>query len=181
MRIVGGEKKGLTLSTKPGAGTRPLAARVKASLFEILSGRLPGAVFYDFFAGNGAVGLEALSRGAARAFFAEKNPACIRIIRENARKCGFADRAEIVQGDVLKIIPTLGRTDEDAIIFLGPPYDSGLAHESLIRLAQMEAFSADLLIIAEVRKKETLLPAYGVLRLTRDKFYGDTHLAFYQK
>jgi len=181
MRIAGGDKKGLTLTTKPGGGTRPLAARVKASLFEIISGRLPGIYFCDFFAGNGAVGLEALSRGAERALFVEKNPACIRIIRENARRCGFADRAEIVQGDVLKVIPTLARRDVDAVIFLGPPYDTGLAHESLIRLGQSESFSAELLVIAEVRKKETLQPVYGALRQMREKLYGDTRLVFYQK
>jgi len=181
MRILGGEKKRLVLATRHGAGTRPLTSRAKASLFEILSGYLPGACFYDFFAGNGAVGIEALSRGAMRAVFIDKNPACARIIGENLKKCGYSDRARIFQSDVLKIIPTISKESEEfSITFLGPPYDSGLAHESLILIGQNTHLSQNALVIAEVRKKESLMTRYGFLSLARDKFYGDTHLAFYE-
>jgi len=192
VRILGGEKKGLVLTTRHGAGTRPLTARVKASLFGILSARLPGACFYDCFAGNGAVGIEALSRGAIRAVFIEKNPTCVRIIRENLKRCGYSDRALIFQNDVLRMIPALSKivdapellrrsmAEEISIIFLGPPYDSGLAHESLLLIGQNTPLSRNALVIAEVRKKEPLLTRYGFLSLTRDKFYGDTRLAFYE-
>ena len=169
------------LTTRRGEGTRPLAARVKASLFEILSVRLSGATFYDLFAGNGAVGIEALSRGAARAVFIEQNPACVRIIRENLKRCGYEGRAEVHQADVLRMIPLLPFPPEgENIVFLGPPYDSGYCHESLQCLGRNEVLGSALLVIAEVRKKKGLLSRYGSLGLVRDKYYGETRLAFFE-
>jgi 16S rRNA (guanine(966)-N(2))-methyltransferase RsmD len=179
MRILGGEKKGLILKTRGGGRTRPLAARVKTSLFSILSCQIPGSDFHDFFAGNGSVGIEALSRGALRAFFYEKEPVCIRIIRDNLKRCGLEARAMVFPGDVLKVIrQNRISIREQGIAFLGAPYDSNLGHLTMLLLAQtVPCFS---LIIVEVRKKETLELQYGVYNLFRDEYYGDTRLAFFE-
>lgn len=179
MRVLGGEKKGLILKTRGGGGTRPLASRVKSSLFSILSGQIPGSDFHDFFAGNGSVGIEALSRGASRAFFYEKNPVCIRIIRDNLKRFALEARAMVFLCDVLKIIrQNRISIREPGIAFLGAPYDSNLGHLTMLLLGQSApCFS---LIIAEVRKKETLESQYGAYNLFRDEYYGDTRLAFFE-
>lgn len=181
MRITGGDKKGLPLKTRKGENTRPLTARVKESLFNILAPILPGADFYDFFAGNGGVGIEALSRGAEKAFFIENNATCIRIIEENIRKCGFQDRAKIIRRDALKF-PSEITPDpvKPSIVFMGPPYNTGLCEKMLQLFAETGAFHKNALIIAETRKNETMQQQYGTFRLTRTKTYGDTTLRFYQ-
>lgn len=179
MRILGGEKKGLILKTRRGGHTRPLASRVKTSLFSIVSGFVPGSDFHDFFAGNGSVGIEALSRGALRAFFYEKDSVCVRIIKDNLRWCGLEEKAMVCQGDVLKFIRQNKISfREPDIAFLGPPYDSNLGHHTMLLLEQSApCFS---LIIVEVRKKENLELQYGPYKLFRDEYYGDTRLAFFE-
>jgi len=182
MRILAGEKKGFVLDTRGGKSTRPLSARVKTSLFGILSSRLPGSHFYDFFAGNGAVGIEALSRGAAMAHFYEINPKCLRIIQENLLKCQLSDRATLHREDVLRAVRFLKSPTETPILaFLGPPYSSGLAHNTLLLLGAADPFSPHSLVVAEVRKKDYLEQKYHLYVLMRDEYYGDTRLAFFER
>jgi len=182
MRILGGEKKGLVLKTRGGPSTRPLSARVKTSLFGILYPHVPDSHFYDFFAGNGAVGIEALSRGAAMAHFFEKDPVCIRIIRDNLSKCMLAERATLHQADVLRAVRSLKYpTKSPVIAFLGPPYSSELAHNTLLLLAACDPFPPGALVIAEVRKKNYLDQKYRFFELVRDEYYGDTRLAFFER
>ncbi|MBN1902791.1 RsmD family RNA methyltransferase [Candidatus Sumerlaeota bacterium] len=167
------------MKTRGGGLTRPLAARVKTSLFSIISGEIPGSDFHDFFAGNGAVGIEALSRGVSRASFYEKNPVCVKIIKENLERCGLVPKAAICLGDVLKIIRHKRISiAKPGIAFLGPPYDSNLGRETMLLLGRMGIdFS---LIIVEVRKKEILESRYGVYHLFRDEYYGETRLGFFR-
>jgi len=182
MRILGGEKKGLVLKTRGGPSTRPLSARVKTSLFGILSPYVADAHFFDLFAGNGAVGIEALSRGAARAHFYEKDPVCIRIIRDNLSRCQLVERATLHQEDVLRAVRSLkAPTDSPVLAFLGPPYSSELAHNTLLLLAACDPFPPGSLVIAEVRKKEYLDQQYRFFELKRDEYYGDTRLAFFER
>lgn len=182
MRITGGEKKGIVLKTRGGQKTRPLSARVKESMFEILRTRVINCAFYDFFAGNGAVGIEALSRGAARAEFIEKDFNCVKIIRKNISICDFRERASVKKGDVLRMIPSI-TTDhgKDCIVFLGAPYNSGLTEKSLENLEKYDPFPEHTIVIAEIRKNEQLREAYGLFRLFREKIYGDTKLRLYER
>ncbi len=179
---MGGEKKGIILKTVKGSKTRPLSARAKNSLFGILAPHLCGAHFFDFFAGSGAVGIEALSRGAEGADFYEKDDACISIIRQNLKKCGFLKRASVHRTDVLKVITSVKVSGENpSIVFLGPPYDSGLAHASLVSLGKYDPFPGSVLIIAQVRKNNLLEPQYGHFNLVRDECYGDMRLGFFER
>lgn len=180
MRILGGEKRGLPLKTRKGGKTRPLSARVKTSLFGILAPRLQDAAFYDFFAGNGSVGIEALSRGAVRALFFEKNETCIRIIRENLKNCGFLSRAELVRKDVLKILSTLPPPEKPVICFLGPPYHTPLAHQTLALMGKYNNFPSGTLVIAELSKGDRIDQEYRFFRSFREERYGDTRLVFYE-
>jgi 16S rRNA (guanine966-N2)-methyltransferase len=119
MRVIAGSARGVRLAPVPG-GTRPLADRAREGLFSSLGGDVDGAVVLDLFAGTGAVGIEALSRGAARAVFVDSSLDAARAIRENLERTKLAERAGIVRRDALRALASdLGSFD---IVFLDPPY-----------------------------------------------------------
>src|SRR6202040_1624611 len=104
MRVIGGEFRSRVIKSVPGLDVRPTPDRLRESLFNILAPRIQGAVFADLYAGTGAVGIEALSRGASKAIFVERGRAALQAIRENVRSLGVADRAEIRPGKVTAMI-----------------------------------------------------------------------------
>src|SRR5258707_11359435 len=104
MRVIAGEFRSRVLKTLPGMEVRPTADRLREALFSILSPRLEGAVFLDAYAGTGSVGIEALSRGAARAVFIEKNQAAMLVLHENLRSLGIGARAEVVSGRTVPLV-----------------------------------------------------------------------------
>ncbi|MCL2678553.1 MAG: RsmD family RNA methyltransferase, partial [Clostridiales bacterium] len=110
MRIIAGQAKGRRLAAPAGALTRPTAGRVKEAVFSVLAAQTAGAVVLDAFAGTGALGLEALSRGAEKTVFLEKERAAIAAIRGNIRACGFEERAVLIPGDALRHMPRLRET-----------------------------------------------------------------------
>lgn len=119
MRVIAGSAKGVRLAPVP-AGTRPLSDRAREGLFSSLADRVPGASCADLFAGTGAVGLEALSRGAASCLFVDSGAAAIRTIGENLSRTGLSDRARVVRADVERALAReTGRFD---LVFLDPPY-----------------------------------------------------------
>ena len=119
LRLTGGTSRGARLFSVPGLDVRPALARMRVSLFEILRRRLEGAEVADLFAGTGSLGLEALSRGAARALFLDTDPRCLRAIRRNLEKLGFDDRAEVLQASAFEAAAGLGPAD---VAFVDPPY-----------------------------------------------------------
>ena len=124
MRIVAGEWRGRQIEAPPGMGTRPTADRTRETLFSMLASRLGSFEdlrVADLFAGSGALGLEALSRGAAHVTFVENNSAAANVIRRNLEKLGATDRALILGGSALTL-PTAGPFD---LVFADPPYDPG--------------------------------------------------------
>jgi 16S rRNA (guanine966-N2)-methyltransferase len=134
MRIIAGAWRGKTLTAPPGSTTRPTADRVRQSLFDMLRHApwsthdlLDGAQVLDAFAGTGALGLEALSRGAASATFFERDRAALACLRANVTACGAASRARIIAGDVLHP----GPGQPHSLIFLDPPYGQGLVQRSI--------------------------------------------------
>src|SRR5689334_2482224 len=123
MRVIAGEFRSRRLKSIPGAATRPTPDRLREALFSILAPRIEGTTFVDAYAGTGAVGIEALSRGAARAVFLERNRRAIGIVRENLKVLGIEARAEVVLGNASVLLP---RYSAD-VVFLDPPYS--LTHE----------------------------------------------------
>lgn len=124
MRIIGGTARGTRLRTVGAPALRPMLDRVKESLFNIIREALPGVRVLDLFSGSGALGLEALSRGAQSCVFVEDDPRLAGLAMENAQKCKLADRCELVQADVLEL-PRLRRTVSEApagLVFVDPPY-----------------------------------------------------------
>ena len=176
MRIIGGLWRGRTLTAPDGAATRPTADRVRQALFDMLlhapwSGpeTLHDAIVLDAFAGTGALGLEALSRGAARAIFVEQARPALAALRANIAACRATDQSEVLARDVLTIPagPRVG------VVFLDPPYGEGLVARALTRLRAAGRVGPGTLIVAETGREEpapmdTPLAerAHGAARLT---------------
>ena len=173
MRIITGTARGCRLKTPKGEATRPTADRIKESLFNILGRRVEAAHVLDLFAGTGALGLEALSRGAASALFVDERTASL--IEENAAKTRLLERAEIVRADVLRILTRLGGAGRSFdLIFCDPPYRQGLWEKVLSSVDREGLLAPDGCMIVEHGAEEEALPALENLRCVREERYGKT-------
>ena len=180
-RIIGGAGKGRRLRTPRGDATRPTGARVRQTLFDILAPRVPGCRFLDAFAGNGGVGLEALSRGAARVVLIDQSRPAIEAIRENARAvAGTGGEVQVFHQDTRVALAALGDSGvRFDLIYLDPPYASGL-YEPLIEESERVLEKTGLLI-AEHFHKRALPETIGRLVRTRSVRIGDHRLSFYAR
>ncbi len=179
MRVIAGQAKGRLLKVPKGPVVRPTSDYLREALFNILGERVQGAWFLDLFAGSGAVGIEALSRGAEFVTFVEKNPQCVQALRANLKRSGFKTQAEIIPTDVLRFLADRRSQRGYDVIFLDPPYHGLLGEEALSRLGQGLVLRPKSLVIAEVFHKRALPPAFGLLRLVREVRHGQTKLVFY--
>ena len=173
MRVIAGEFRSRRLKTLPGLATRPTPDRLRETLFNVLVPLIDGCVFLDAYAGTGAVGIEALSRGARRCLFVEKNRAAVDVIRENLAALGLANRAEVYTG---KAIAVLERVPAD-IIFLDPPYELEKEYEAALNAL---GASADGLVIVQHSSRTALQQEYGSLQRYRVLKQGDNSLSFYR-
>jgi 16S rRNA (guanine(966)-N(2))-methyltransferase RsmD len=183
MRIIAGSAKGRPLASVPGENTRPITDRVKSALFSILTSRemVVGRRYLDLFAGTGAVGIEALSRGAAEAVFCERDRAALQILRRNLAAAGMADRALIIPGDAFAY---LARVDLPAfdVIYIAPPQYQGLWLKALAAVdTRSELLSEDGLAIAQIFPKEWAEPGLTHLSVSDRRQYGSTALYFFQR
>lgn len=182
MRVITGQAKGRKLKAPKGMNTRPTSDRTKESLFNIIGDRLLDKTILDLYAGTGAIGIEALSRGADSAVFVEKDPRVVKIIRENLALTGLTGQAEIICQDVdlaVSVLASQNRTFD--MIFLDPPYLRNMLQNSIEKLDQYGIITPGGLVIAESSKLDLLLDRYGSLLLLRRQRYGDTILSFYQE
>jgi len=173
MRVIGGEFRSRRLKSVPGLDTRPTPDRLRETLFDILMDRIEGCVFVDAYAGTGAVGIEALSRGARRVVFLERSRHAAGVIRENLRSLGAGeDRAVVVVGKAAALL----RRFEADIVFLDPPYDSAQEYD-----AAFEALAGACcrLVIAQHSTRLALKDRYGRLSRYRTVRQGDNSLSFY--
>jgi 16S rRNA (guanine(966)-N(2))-methyltransferase RsmD len=173
MRVIGGEWRSRRLKGIPGDATRPTPDRLRETLFDILQARIEGATFVDAYAGTGAVGIEALSRGARHAYFLERDRVALAAIRENLESLGAGPRATVVPGAVLKTL-TLQKAE---ILFLDPPYASEKEYAEALTVL---GASANGLVIVQHSKWLDLAEAYGVLHRTRLVRQGDNSLSIYE-
>jgi 16S rRNA (guanine966-N2)-methyltransferase len=179
VRVISGRAKGKKL--KAPKHSRPLTDQAKEALFNILKGKVENCYFLDLFAGSGAVGIEALSRGAKIAILVELNRKAVEVIRKNLEETDLSDRAEVYAVDVIRALNLLDRKQAKFdIIFLGAPYDSPLLEKALIKLGQTNLASESGIVIAEHRKQHALEEEYGKLKSFRDARYGETVLTFYE-
>ena len=181
-RVIAGTARGIRLDA-PGPGTRPLADRVKEALFAILEPDLRGAVVADLFAGSGAAGIEALSRGAARATFVERDRAAAAVIAENlARTHLGGERARIVRAEAVGWLagPEAATAGPFDIVIADPPYA-----ESGLLVAALEAVGPRLAaggrVVAKHFWRDAPPPRIGLLASERERRFGETMLTFYRR
>ena len=178
MRVIGGTARGVRLVAPKGEKTRPTADRVKESLFNILGGRPQGAQVLDLYAGSGSLGIEALSRGAARAVFVEADRRCAEIVRENLRRAKFDDRAEVLAARVPLPPPLRRRLGRYDLIFLDPPYERGEVARALRWIEEEELFAPGGWVVVERSAKEDIPSDLTKLVPLGERAYGGTVISF---
>jgi len=184
MRVIAGQYRSRVLVAPKGRDTRPTSDRLRETLFNVLAPRLEGAVFMDLYAGSGAVGIEALSRGARETIFVEQAEAALKAIRANlaslGTRGGYALEARGVAG-ALRRLAESGRVTD--IIFLDPPYERADEYELTLGLLGGECsglLAPGAIVVAEHTKKGDLAEGYGGLERYRVLKQGDAALSFYQ-
>ncbi len=179
-RVIAGSAKGTRLRA-PGPGTRPLADRVKQTLFAILEPELSGAVVLDLFAGSGAAGIEALSRGADRAVFVEKDPSAVSVVRANLDATATSNRADVIRADVERWLADASGAFH--LVIVDPPYaDTALLGRVLERLGGRDApLAPDARVVAKHFWRDRPPERVGMLAVERDRRFGETALTFYRR
>jgi 16S rRNA (guanine966-N2)-methyltransferase len=178
MRIIAGTLKGRILAPVKGR-MRPTAAKVREAVFNILGAAVPGARVLDLFAGTGALGIEALSRGAAAAVFVEDHPQSLKVLRRNLEDLDLLDRSTVWPLPVAAAVKKLaGRGERFGLAFLDPPYGGGAA-AALSVLAAPNLLLPGARVAVEHSRRETLPEACGGLRRLTVRRYGDTRVTFY--
>jgi 16S rRNA (guanine(966)-N(2))-methyltransferase RsmD len=180
-RIIGGAGKGRRLFAPKGGATRPTAARVRQTLFDILAPRLPGCRFLDAFAGSGGVGLEALSRGATAVVLVEREATAVESLRRNAAALASAGgEVRVYRQEAASSVAGLAaRGERFDVVFLDPPYGSEL-YEPLLAKAE-GVLAPDGVVVAEHFHKRQLPERIGGLRQARSVKVGDHRLTFYAR
>ena len=178
MRIIAGQFRGRHLKAPKGLATRPVLAKVREALFNVL-GDVDGLRVLDLYAGTGAVGLEALSRGAQSAVFVDSAGTPCRIIRENLDALGCAGK--VIRADAFKTITRFSREElQFDLLFADPPYDSGLAGRTVEDVCTAPLIAPGGVLAITVLKKEHLPENPGGCERVFDRIYDDTRLAIYK-
>lgn len=183
MRVIAGEYRSRVLQAPKGMATRPTSDRLRETLFNVLGLRVEGARFVDLYAGSGAVGIEALSRGAEHCWFAEKAPAAVAAMRGNLQSLKISGGFTVEDRGTRRLLETLLQKERAVeIVFLDPPYEAAQEYESTLDFLgqhHRELLSDGALVIAEHAKKQPLEERYGALQRGRVLQQGDAALSFY--
>ncbi|MFN3420304.1 MAG: 16S rRNA (guanine(966)-N(2))-methyltransferase RsmD [Armatimonadota bacterium] len=181
MRVIAGSAKGVRLKSPPHGRVRPTTDRIRTVLFDMLGRLVIGSQFLDLCAGTGAVGIEALSRGAERAVFVELDGRCVETIKANLLLTKLFDRAKIVKGDARRKLPQLLVDGERFdIVFLDPPYGSDLALQLMTWLgSHLEILQGHRLVVVQQLAKESLPERIGSLIAFEHRRVSEHVLHFY--
>ena len=178
MRIISGKFKSRQLKGTPPAGIRPTSDKLRETLFNILGPRVDGATFLDGCAGVGAIGIEAISRGAALVYFVDQSRKACQIIRQNLVSLEITEGFKILEMDLVRALGTIDTPFDMA--FIDPPYDRQDIYDGVLqRFGASPRLSADGLLILEHSKRTVLPDSAGALRKIRSLVQGDAALAFY--
>jgi 16S rRNA (guanine(966)-N(2))-methyltransferase RsmD len=178
MRVIAGEFRSRRLKSLPGLETRPTPDRLREALFNVLATRITESVFVDVYAGTGAVGIEALSRGARRSIFIEKNRRAVEVIHDNLAALGLERRAEVFASKASIVLERVHADLGSDIAFLDPPYE--IAKEYDAAMSALDR-SETPLVIAQHSSRAKLEDAYGNLKRYRIIKQGDNSLSFYER
>lgn len=180
MRIIGGTLRGRKLGAVRGRAIRPTSDRVREALFNILGALPVDAAVLDLFAGTGALGIEALSRGAAQAVFIDNASSHLSVLRKNIAHCGLERCSRIFQWDIvrnLRCLQDYQRTFD--LVFLDPPYGKGMLEPALRHLAAADVLTRDATIVIEQDAREAMIVAAPAFRREDERRYGHTRLSFF--
>lgn len=180
LRIITGSARGCKLKQVPGDTTRPTRDMVKQALFNVIQFDIEGRTVLDLFAGTGQLGLEAVSRGAAKAVLVDHTPAAVRVIRENAEAAKLTDRVEIRQSDYKAFLQT-ARKKSFHLVFLDPPYQSGYLKRILNFIETFDIVADNGIIVCEAKEDESMPEQLGRLRLQKAYHHGITTLFLYRR
>ncbi len=173
MRVIAGRFRSRKLKSVPGTAIRPTPDRLREALFNVLAPRIAGTVFLDVYAGSGAVGIEALSRGAERVILIERSTAAISVIRENLASLGIEEEVRVLRGDAAL---SLAHNKAD-IAFIDPPYEKTAEYSRSLSALSEAGFPY---VIAQHASRLSLAEAYGALSKARVLKQGDNSLSFYE-
>lgn len=178
MRVISGKARRIQLNTVEGMETRPTTDRIKETLFNMISHGLCDCTFLDLFAGSGAIGIEALSRGAKEAVFIEKNPNAMACIKENLKRTKLEAQAEVISADVFAALHRLEGRKKFDYIFMDPPYDQLLEKKVLEFLKSSDLLNEDALIIIEasIETDFSYLEEMGFSLIKRKEYKTNAHL-----
>lgn len=189
MRIIAGTHRGRKIFSVPKEKfVKPISARIRQSFFDIVRPYVPGAIMLDLFAGVGTVGLEALSRGAGKVVFVEKEGICVKTIEKNLAHLGFAEKGKVLKADILSGLKWLEHFSDYKgydIVFMGPPYrtDENLPLSysvPVLKLLVEGGIAAPNAVIAVQHHKKEEVSAPDGLEHTRREKYGDTFVDFFR-
>ncbi|QEK12009.1 16S rRNA (guanine(966)-N(2))-methyltransferase RsmD [Crassaminicella thermophila] len=182
MRVIAGSSKGMRLKAPKGLDTRPTTDRVKEAIFSMINPYIMDSIILDLFAGTGSLGIEALSRGAEKAYFVDNNKNSIKIIKENVEHTGVKEKSTILFGDVQKLIKELAsnRIRFD-IIFMDPPYLKGLIIPSIDIIDAENVLNKEGIIVVEHDFKDILPKCVGRFIKLKEKKYGKTLISIYSE
>ena len=183
MRVVGGDARGRRLKPPPSNRIRPTSDRIREAIFDLLGPPGENQAFLgsvlDLFAGTGALGIEALSRGFETAVFVERDRVALGIIRENLSRCGYESRCRVEEKDAFRFLEVLDAAAPFALVLLDPPYGKQLVIESLERLARTRWVLDDGRIVCEGERDLELPELVGTFERAKHKRYGDTSVHIY--
>jgi 16S rRNA (guanine966-N2)-methyltransferase len=181
VRIIGGASRGRRLVDWEEAGIRPVSDKVRSALFNVVADFVPGAACLDLFAGTGALGLEALSRGAKSCLFVDRAPEACTIVRQNAAALDLLEATEVFEGDSVEAIDRFSRRGRRFdLVFIDPPYGLGLVPPTLAALGDGRALTSDPVVVVATRHDEGGGEAVGELVRVDTRRYGDNRLDFYR-
>lgn len=185
MRVIAGTLRRRTLEAPEGLATRPTSDRLRETLFNVLAPRMQGAWFLDLYAGSGAVGIEAASRGATTVVLVERAEPALKVLRANLEKLGLRGAVKVEAVNVaafLRRVRPQNAAMRFDVVFLDPPYEAVDEYATSLGLLGGGAASLlaeDAVVVAEHRRRENLEEQYGLLRRTRVLEQGDAALSFY--
>jgi len=178
LRVIGGALRGRRLTTQRGESIRPTSDRIKESIFNILGAQIEGEVVLDLFAGTGNLGIEALSRGARKVLFVEKERKAVSLIQKNLLMCGLEASAEILMSDVHRAIGVLHRRGElFDVILMDPPYGRGFVALTLRKLQSRRIYHERSILVLQHDRREPLPDPVGEWNLLQQRKIGDTILS----
>lgn len=182
MRIIGGKARGTKLYTLDGDNTRPTLDRVKESLFNIIQRDISDSVFLDLFSGSGAIGLEAVSRGAKKAILCDKSKDAINIIKKNIEKTHLQDQVELYQLPFERLLNDKIKEKID-IIYIDPPYKTDFVYNAIKIILDKNLIDQDSIVIIETDEEDRIIKEIESLgiEIVNQRKYGRVHLIFVKK